>query len=409
MAQRLVALYSAREYRDVTACDAARGWTRKDWANTTTTPAMPGRANAGVSSAAERRAVQVVAVAWQRGSVAVSPSPALAEDGRLGTSCWTTPSWQLPRCCGRGSPSACPVNAAERQVVIRSPGSAQADFRLLCILTLQFSFWIPLALAEPTPTSDTTLDPNSHGPEPTHLSSIPSVSSHSANWAEDTPLTCQSFQCSGERCYQDDAYDNDTVTCHHESHCELYRLTSTNYTAKCSSACGNGSDPEMCVTNGSVSMSNCTMECCNSSLCLQLNATAYGDWPHTTTTPAPTTTTTTAPPRNGKVCTTFSCVGAGCFKGQKSVAECIVGYNFCEMQKTGSNYIAGCSKTCQTASSACAAESTACSLECCPATPNTSCLQLNGAGQVALAPLLKLLICGMGLVVHYSLSSFLQG
>lgn len=39
----------------------------------------------------------------------------------------------------------------------------------------------------------------------------------------------------------------------------------------------------MCVTNSSMSMSNCTMECCNSSLCLQLNATAYGNqlaWEH---------------------------------------------------------------------------------------------------------------------------------
>lgn len=95
------------------------------------------------------------------------------------------------------------------------------------------------------------------------------------------------------------------------------------------------------MANGSMRASPCALECCSSPLCLQLNATAYGNqptrragascsagvprgrwgppraprsraWPHLpflmsaagdlppTTTPAPTTTTTTtkAPPRN---------------------------------------------------------------------------------------------------------------
>ncbi|XP_038233973.1 uncharacterized protein LOC119845578 isoform X2 [Dermochelys coriacea] len=252
-------------------------------------------------------------------------------------------------------------------------------------------------------------------PETFPISSTCMVSNYSANGTEDTPITCQSFQCSGERCYQEEAYANDTMTCHNESHCELYRLNSTNYTAKCSSECGSGNGTEMCVTNGSVSMNKCVLECCNSSQCLQLNATTYGDLPPTTT-PAPTTTTMKPPPRNGKVCTTFSCNGDRCFKGQKSVAECIVGYNFCEMKKTGSNYVAGCSKVCKTASPVCARGAAAlCYQECCQATPKTSCLKLdgnvhfNGAGQVALAPLLKLLACGVGLLMHYSLSTFLQG
>ncbi|XP_039367536.1 uncharacterized protein LOC120389214 [Mauremys reevesii] len=289
-------------------------------------------------------------------------------------------------------------------------------FLLLCILTLHFSSWNPVASADPSttpPTMITVITPSVLETSP--ISSTSMVSNHSANGTEDTPLTCQSFQCSGERCYQDKAYANDTVTCHNESHCELYRLTHTNYTAKCSSECGRGNGTEMCVTNSSVSMSKCILECCNSSLCLQLNATAYGDLPPTTT-PAPTTTTPKPPPKNGKVCTTFSCNGNGCFKGQKSAAECIVGFDFCEMKKTGSDYVAGCSKVCKTASPACARGAAAsCYQECCQATPKTSCLKLdgnvhfNGAGQVALAPILKLLACGVGLVIHYSLSTFLQG
>ncbi|EMP34863.1 Splicing factor 3A subunit 3 [Chelonia mydas] len=181
----------------------------------------------------------------------------------------------------------------------------------------------------------------------------------SERWQPDTEITCQSFQCSGERCYQEEAYANDTATCHNESHCELYRLNSTNYTAKCSSECGSGNGTEMCVTNGSVSMSKCILECCNSSQCLQLNATTYGDLPPTTT-PAPTTTTRKPPPRN--------------------------------MKKTGSNYVAGCSKVCKTASPVCARGAAAlCYQECCQATPKTSCLKLdgnvhfNGAGQGILA------------------------
>lgn len=34
-------------------------------------------------------------------------------------------------------------------------------------------------------------------------------------------LTCQSFQCSGERCYQDEAHGNNSQLCHNASHCEV--------------------------------------------------------------------------------------------------------------------------------------------------------------------------------------------
>ncbi|XP_071655120.1 uncharacterized protein [Patagioenas fasciata] len=226
-----------------------------------------------------------------------------------------------------------------------------------------------------------------------------------------TPLTCQSFQCSGERCYQDRAHANETVTCQNETHCELYRFSSTNYTARCSSACG----AEMCSANGTAQ--RCALDCCGSALCLRLNASAYGDLPPATAPPRTTTATTPrAPPRNGKVCAAFSCHGDGCFKGKKTVARCIVGQDFCEMKKTGLNYMAGCSRACKAAKPVCASGvKAACYQECCPATMKASCLKLdgkvhiNGAGQVTLAPLVKLMAWGVILLLNHGVWASLWG
>ncbi|KAM9116613.1 uncharacterized protein ACDP82_017914 [Pangshura tecta] len=94
-------------------------------------------------------------------------------------------------------------------------------FLLLCILTLHFSSWNPVASEDlsSTPAMLTVITPSVLETSP--VSSTSMVSNHSANGTEDTPLTCQSFQCSGDRCYQDEAYANDTVTCHNESHCQV--------------------------------------------------------------------------------------------------------------------------------------------------------------------------------------------
>ncbi|XP_056365073.1 mucin-5AC-like [Oenanthe melanoleuca] len=231
---------------------------------------------------------------------------------------------------------------------------------------------------------------------------------------EETMQTCQSFQCSGERCYQDAAQANGTTTCQHETYCELYRFSSTNYTARCARGCG----AEPCRSNGSVSRQQCALECCAGPLCLQLNATAYGDLPPTTTTTVPPTTTSTPrpPPQNGKVCAAFSCHGDQCFKGRKTISRCILGQDFCEMKKTGSNFMAGCSKACKAAKPVCAGGmKAACYQECCPATPKASCLKLDGkvhvnsAGQVTLAPLLKVMACGVLLLLNYRVSTSLWG
>ncbi|XP_072774148.1 uncharacterized protein [Taeniopygia guttata] len=231
--------------------------------------------------------------------------------------------------------------------------------------------------------------------------------------AEETRQTCQSFQCSGERCYQDGAHANGTATCQNGTHCELYRFSSTNYTAGCSSGCS----AEPCSAKGS-RQQQCALECCAGPLCLQLNATAYGDLPPTTTTAVLTTTATSPrpPPQNGKVCAAFSCHGDQCFKGRKTITRCILGQDFCEMKKMGLNYVSGCSRACKAAKPVCAGGmKAACYQECCPATPKGSCLKLDGkvhissAGQVTLAPLLKVMACGVVLLLNYRVSTSLWG
>ncbi|XP_070619892.1 uncharacterized protein [Erythrolamprus reginae] len=207
-------------------------------------------------------------------------------------------------------------------------------------------------------------------------------SNHSLNGTAGVPLTCQSFQCSGERCYQEEALGNSSQLCPNASHCELFRLNSSSYHARCSGDCADANATEMCLQGGALGTELCLMECCSSPNCLRLNATVYGDRA-TTTTPVPTTTTATtttaAPPRNGKVCSSFTCHGEGCFKGQKSSTGCLVGHDFCEMKKTGAHFVAGCSQSCRTKGHPCAHTSTAaCYQECCPARPKTSCLKLDG-------------------------------
>ncbi|XP_016852604.2 uncharacterized protein LOC103280538 isoform X1 [Anolis carolinensis] len=226
------------------------------------------------------------------------------------------------------------------------------------------------------------------------------------------PLTCQAFQCFGERCYQEAAVvvhgNSSWESCHNASHCELIRVNSTSYAAGCSSECGNGSAAVMCGANSRVSLEPCTMECCGAPNCLRLNATAYGDpSPITTTTvlttatTTATTTTTTAAPQNGKVCGHFTCHGEGCYLSQRSSTSCHVGYDFCEMKKSGSTFVAGCSRVCPGTGTACAMGSKGpCYQECCSAKPRASCLRLDGKvhlngagvlGAAALPPLLALL------------------
>jgi len=87
-----------------------------------------------------------------------------------------------------------------------------------------------------------------------------------------------------------------------------------------------------------------------------------------------------------------------------------------QMKKTGLNYVAGCSRACKAAKPVCAGGmKAACYQECCPAMLKASCLKLdgkvhvNGAGQMAPAPLLKLMACGVVLLLNYRVSASLGG
>lgn len=87
-----------------------------------------------------------------------------------------------------------------------------------------------------------------------------------------------------------------------------------------------------------------------------------------------------------------------------------------QMKKTGLNYMAGCSRACKAAKPVCASGTkAACYQECCPATLKASCLKLDGkvhvnsAGQVAPAPLWKLVACGVVLFLNYRVSASLWG
>lgn len=87
-----------------------------------------------------------------------------------------------------------------------------------------------------------------------------------------------------------------------------------------------------------------------------------------------------------------------------------------QMKKMGLNYMAGCSKACKAAKPVCAAGTKAsCYQECCPATLRASCLKLDGkvhvsgAGRVTAAPLMKLMVCGVVLLLTSRGSASLWG
>ncbi|XP_069478764.1 uncharacterized protein [Ambystoma mexicanum] len=208
-----------------------------------------------------------------------------------------------------------------------------------------------------------------------------------------------------------------SMSCFNESFCELFRDNATHYVARCTNQCALGVN--LCKVNGTTK-DMCTVECCNTSMCLRLNSTAYGDMlPTTAPTTTTTTTTTTTPfPGNGKHCRKFACDGADCFKGKEVKEECRTGYEYCELKKkftgTSVSFTAGCSKNCRFATPSCSGATTGeCYQECCNATAAACCMKLdgtvslNGATQLNRGSLVKLLTCA-AIVILSSRFSFLQ-
>ncbi|XP_054547165.1 uncharacterized protein LOC119235799 [Talpa occidentalis] len=202
--------------------------------------------------------------------------------------------------------------------------------------------------------------------------------------------TCHSFHCFGERCYQEAKFSSRTAKCRHgEHHCKLVQFNASHYMAGCSLSCeaGNETSFSPCLPSGNLSPSPCTLQCCSKGpLCLALNDESTSGLGHPTIAedkllPTPTLVATTlpAPKRNGKICATFSCQGSDCFEGQKAVAGCPEGLDFCELKQSSSGYTAGCSQACMAETPRChGAVAQPCYQECCQASASSSCLQLDG-------------------------------
>ncbi|XP_071624077.1 uncharacterized protein [Heliangelus exortis] len=234
-------------------------------------------------------ATRTTPVATHTTKLATSTTPVATHTTKLATS--TTPvATHTTKLATRTTPVAThtTTRATSTTSVATNPASVTAS-TVSVVATKTSSVATPIT-SQATNTTSVATSPASV----TASTSLVVATNSSGKSEEETQLTCQSFQCSGERCYQDESHANSTVTCATRSHCQLYRFSSTNYSAGCSSTCSL----ELCRANSSVSTQHCTLDCCSSSLCLQLNASSYGDLPATTTLPATTSTTTRAPPRN---------------------------------------------------------------------------------------------------------------
>ncbi|KAM4795770.1 uncharacterized protein WCC33_000856 [Rhinophrynus dorsalis] len=196
---------------------------------------------------------------------------------------------------------------------------------------------------------------------------------------------------------------------------QMYRHNSSHYEARCSQHCMN----QNCMENGTA-VDGCVMYCCNSSMCLTVDAVINAvpdDMNNNTTMKASTPMMTTAMPTttattisySDKKCRSFKCAGLDCFKTQTGAPtkQCRVGINHCELQKVvasgGSvSYEGGCSNTCSTSKNSCASITNAnCFQECCNATNTGCCMKLDGqvhfntAAHISRGSVLKIVSCAI--------------
>ncbi|XP_063813263.1 uncharacterized protein LOC135050967 isoform X2 [Pseudophryne corroboree] len=217
---------------------------------------------------------------------------------------------------------------------------------------------------------------------------------------------CYTFSCVGEHCYRNGSkHENaDNATC--SSYCGMYRHNNSFFEIKCDEHCMH----HLC---NDTMQDECTLHCCNTSECMNLNinsdnttamSTAATAAPMTTA----TTTSTTTIAYSDKKCRSFICTGTDCYKTQTgaTVKNCQVGVNHCELQKViGTNsvsYEGGCSNTCSTSSKSCAVLTNAnCFQECCNATSAGCCMKLDGqvhfntAAVVRRSSVLKIFTCAI--------------
>ncbi|XP_053310541.1 uncharacterized protein LOC128472652 [Spea bombifrons] len=209
----------------------------------------------------------------------------------------------------------------------------------------------------------------------------------------------------GMNCYKEgNVYTSSSDSkCSHNSYCELYRHNSSYYEARCEEHCIH----HECPKDGTP-MDGCSIYCCNTSKCLTLD-NVLGSMNDTTVwqSTAPATTITQATTiatvvYSDKICRSFRCDGADCYKNHANGAtkKCQVGINHCELQKkvTGTtvSYEGGCSNTCATSTKSCSSITNSdCFHECCNATTTACCMKLDGQVHFNTA-------------AHINLSSFLK-
>ncbi|KAM9851586.1 uncharacterized protein ACBR49_004749 [Aulostomus maculatus] len=153
------------------------------------------------------------------------------------------------------------------------------------------------------------------------------------------------------------------------------------YTASCSASCADS-----CVNASQI---NCSIDCCNSTGCLNDSFASMMMMMTTPvipttaiTTPVPTMTTTTpATPANVNKCRTGTCTGEKCYTSFSNSQACSSSQRHCQLKKESVNsnlqWTAGCTTNCSGKPQCKSTTVPPCHLECCNAT-TTSCLWLNG-------------------------------
>ncbi|XP_043116057.1 haze protective factor 1 isoform X2 [Puntigrus tetrazona] len=216
----------------------------------------------------------------------------------------------------------------------------------------------------------------------TSINSNATVSSAVNASSSDNALSCPAFVCTKD-CYEQFMNATAKPCLSGQYACEIMK-GDAGYSVSCSASCG--------VSCGNGTLANCSVNCCNTTNCL--NSTLLGMFNSVSTTATTKTTTTTTtmkttlpttPASNGKKCHNIKCNGAACYKTYNvasSVVSCIVGQDYCMLQKTTSgsteSWQAGCSTDCRKSTACSSTTTTGCLLECCNATTSSSCLKLTG-------------------------------
>ncbi|XP_078279425.1 uncharacterized protein LOC144606861 [Rhinoraja longicauda] len=199
-------------------------------------------------------------------------------------------------------------------------------------------------------------------------------------------FSCQAFNCMGASCYENQMKWEECPWTH--MYCEFYTVSNSSYWAACSNSCAG---TENICMNSTDTM--CTMECCNSTLCLMLNGTIQEipddyemtepmtEMTDTTMEPTPTTAATTR--GSDYMCAVISCAGDTCYQSQGPQLEyCAADEQYCKLEKetSSSQWTGGCDADCNTISSGCSSNGDAqtCVQECCEANTESSCLTLDG-------------------------------